>query len=67
MHGLDGLKIFRKFKKINPQVKIIIMTGYAKDDIIDRVKNEGAYSIIYKPFQMLELIDLVDSINSPDA
>ena len=52
---LSGRETFRKLKKMNPDVKVIIMTGYTKDGIILKLLHAGVLDYIYKPFRIEKL------------
>lgn len=52
MPGLEGLEVFRYAKKINPDVVVIIITGYASLETAIAAIKEGAYDFIQKPFKL---------------
>lgn len=62
MPGLDGLETYRKIRQINPQAVVVMMTGYAVEDILEHAQKEGAYASIRKPFDISEIKDIVDKI-----
>lgn len=55
MPGLDGLETFRELKKLNPCVKVVLMTGSADHDRIDAALQEGAIDCLMKPFTVGEV------------
>lgn len=62
MPGIDGLDTFRGIRKIDPSAIVIMITGYAVEDILNQAKKEGAYGIIRKPFEINQIKDVVDDI-----
>lgn len=60
MPNMDGIDTFRELKKINPSVKVIIMTGYSKGERITEVLSQGISGFLLKPFT---LHDLSHSVN----
>ena len=48
---------------IDPEATVIMMTGYTEEDLIRGAINEGAYTCIYKPFDMEKVIELVEKIS----
>lgn len=60
--GMDGVETFEQVKKIDPQATVIMMTGYTEEDLVKRALSEGAYTCIYKPFDMEKVIGLVEEI-----
>jgi len=59
MPGMDGLDLQRKMREIDPDVSIVIMTGYASVETAVRALKEGAYDYITKPFDPDELTHLI--------
>jgi DNA-binding NtrC family response regulator len=39
------------------------MTGYTEEDLVRKAVSEGAYTCVYKPFNMEKLIELVERIS----
>ena len=39
-----------------------MMTGYTEEELVKRAVSEGAYTCIYKPFDMEKVITLVEDI-----
>ena len=49
---------------------IIMMTGYSVDELLKEAFELGAYGVIYKPFDMEEVLSVIDKVfnaapNSP--
>ena len=61
--GMDGVETFERVKGIDPEVTVIMMTGYTEEDLVRKAVSEGAYTCIYKPFDMEKLIGLVEGIS----
>jgi two-component system, cell cycle sensor histidine kinase and response regulator CckA len=57
----DGIDILRDIKKINPNQKIIICSGYDLDPIIESI-GQMADGFLLKPFGIQELINIVNDI-----
>ena len=55
MPGMNGLELAEKLKAINPEIKVIISSGYLDSRAdIDGAKNEGYY-FLSKPYEIKEL------------
>jgi DNA-binding NtrC family response regulator len=61
--GIDGVETFEHVKEIDPVATVIMMTGYTEEDLVRKAVSEGAYTCIYKPFNMEKLIELVEGIS----
>lgn len=52
MGQLNGRDCLRHLKQINPDVKVIIITGHTTDGSAEDLLNEGALRVISKPFEL---------------
>ena len=59
MPGMDGETTFRKLRKIDPHVKIIISSGYAEEDITSKFKGLEITGFIQKPYLWNKLYQLL--------
>lgn len=62
MPGINGVQTFREIKKINPKASVIMMTAYSVEDLVKEAIEEGAYTIIYKPFDMDKVIQTIEKV-----
>jgi DNA-binding response OmpR family regulator len=56
MPGFDGLELVRGVRYVNPDVPIIIITGYGSDAIRDEAAEMGVSYCLDKPFNLDELM-----------
>jgi two-component system response regulator HydG len=61
MPGINGVQTFREIKKINPQAVVIMMTAYSVDDLVKEALEEGAYAVVYKPFDIENIVSIIES------
>ncbi len=61
MPGINGVQTFREVKKINPQAVVIMMTAYSVEDLVREALEEGAYTVVYKPFDMEHIVNIIES------
>ena len=59
MHGTDGIELQRRMHEVDPELLVIIMTGYAAVDTAVQALKLGAYDYITKPVDPDELSHLV--------
>jgi len=65
MPGMDGLETMQEIKKIRPDVRIIISSGYTRQQIEDRFARIGPPDdFIQKPFEMKTLQEKLDRVIS---
>jgi DNA-binding NtrC family response regulator len=59
MPGIDGIELQRRIHEANPDLMVIIMTGYATVETAVQALKQGAYDYITKPVDPDELSHLV--------
>ena len=62
-----GLDILRFAKTINPNIAVVMMTGYASIESVIEAMRYGAYDFLIKPFTISSLIKKIDSIRECQA
>lgn len=56
----EGVEVLKEIKDINPQVPVIIITGYSDIKIAVNVIKQGAYDYITKPLVPDEVLSLIN-------
>jgi len=59
MRGTDGIELQRRMHEIDPQLAVIIMTGYASVETAVAALKNGAYDYVTKPLDPDEIAHLV--------
>ncbi len=62
MPHMDGNQAFSELKRINPQVNVIIASGYNKDDVGARFAGKNLAGVLQKPYSMSKLKELLSVI-----
>jgi len=62
MPGINGVQTYREIKKINPNIAVIMMTAYSVEDLVEEAIEEGAYTVVYKPFDMDKVIQTIEKV-----
>jgi len=60
MPGTDGIELQARLKDVDPELPVVIMTGYASVETAVKALKNGAYDYITKPFDPDELVHLID-------
>jgi DNA-binding NtrC family response regulator len=60
---MNGVETYKEIKKIRPGTKVIMITAYAVEDLVQEALQEGAYAIIYKPLDIEKMLELVKKVN----
>ncbi len=56
MPGIDGLEVTRRLKARDPATQVILMSGHADQEMIDRAFKLGITDFLLKPFASLDLL-----------
>jgi len=54
--GLTGMDVFKAMKEINPEVKLLFMSGFVEPDVKAMLLEAGARGFIQKPYTRQELL-----------
>jgi two-component system, sensor histidine kinase SagS len=59
---LDGYEAFKRLREVQPNVPVILMTGFGWDPThsIVKARQEGLQTVLYKPFRVDRLMDAVE-------
>lgn len=56
MPGMDGLSLIREVKQINPQLPVIIITGFSTESSAIEAVNLGVAGYLTKPFRVPQVL-----------
>ena len=62
MPGMSGIETFDELKKIEPNVKVLMSSGFVHDERIGKAASSGAAGFIHKPYTMDKLSGMVHRI-----
>jgi FixJ family two-component response regulator len=62
MPGMNGTETFRELVQINPDITILLISGYSVDGAAQQLLNEGAAGFIQKPFDKNQLLEEIHRI-----
>jgi PAS domain S-box-containing protein len=60
MGGMGGLETFMRLRKIDPQVRGIVTSGYSNDPVMADFKTYGFVAAVKKPFYTDEIVGAVE-------
>ncbi len=61
---MNGVEAFKQIKRIIPAAIVVMMTAYAVEELIQEALEEGAYGILYKPLDLLKIVDIIEKARS---
>jgi DNA-binding NtrC family response regulator len=70
MSGPDGMFVLKEARKLQPDIKVVVITGFATASTAEEALQSGAVMFIAKPFKMSQLksllLDLSKGETKPD-
>ncbi|MBN1981530.1 MAG: response regulator [Chitinivibrionales bacterium] len=60
MPEIGGVDLFKNFKRINPNIKAIVLSGYSEGEKIQQILDDGVLEHIFKPVQIPELCKIIE-------
>ncbi|MBW2713212.1 MAG: response regulator, partial [Deltaproteobacteria bacterium] len=67
MPGMNGAELSEKLLEINPEIRILFMSGYSEDVLDNRAGVSGGGNFLRKPFESEELIYMVRKVLDASA
>lgn len=62
MPGINGYLTFLELKKLNPNLKAVMMTGYSVESVVKDAMKKDVYACISKPFARDDVLSLIAKI-----
>ena len=62
MPGMSGAETFDALRSINPNIKVILLTGYSLDGQASKILENGCNGFIQKPFRISNLSQMIRKV-----
>lgn len=62
MPGLNGVEALQAMKQRHPALKVIMMTAFTRDELVQAARRASAVAIVPKPLDLATVLDLVDRV-----
>jgi DNA-binding response OmpR family regulator len=60
--GMNGVETFAEFKRVRPDARVLMMTGFSVEALVAEAVGNGALGVLYKPFAIAELLDTLERV-----
>jgi len=60
--GKNGVESFLEIRALNPEARVMMMTGYSVQSLLDEAMEGGALGVLRKPFDMEEAVNLANTV-----
>jgi CheY-like chemotaxis protein len=64
MPGMGGEELLKRLRASRPEAIYVMITGYARDDVVDEALRNGASACLCKPFSLSQVIRLLEQVAS---
>ena len=64
MPGLNGVESFLQIRKMRPQAKVFMMTGYSVEELLKQAVDQGALGVLNKPMDVEAILTMVNDVGS---
>ncbi len=62
MPHMDGEEAYRELRRMRPDVRVILSSGYNEQDVTQRFSGKGLAGFIQKPYRMDDLLDTLHRV-----
>lgn len=62
MPGMNGVETFQALQAVDPQVRVLLSSGYSETEIATRFQGQGFVGFIHKPYSMAALVEKVYAV-----
>lgn len=67
MPFMDGEETFKRLRAIDPQVVVLLNTGFIENHRLDRMMKDGLAGFLRRPYQPSEVVDQIEVLLASDA
>jgi DNA-binding NtrC family response regulator len=63
MPGLNGVETLKEVRGTSPQTKVVMITGYARDELVNEALKMDVFACLAKPFSVRDVVDMVNLLS----
>lgn len=67
MPVINGVETLKKIKEIEPHLPVIMITGYALEELVEEALRHNAYTCLHKPFDFKQLFKVINEVRRHEA
>ena len=65
MPGMSGETVFQELRRLNPEVRVVLSSGYDREETAQRFDGQGLAGVIQKPYQLQALRETMKTVLGP--
>ena len=62
MPDVSGKMVFQHLRRVNPEIKVILLSGYSKNETTQEILESGARGFLQKPASLKELSQKIHEV-----
>ena len=62
MPHMDGPETFRELRRMKPETRVLIMSGFSEEDVADRFGNDRFVAFVEKPFNLPQVREKIRNL-----
>lgn len=62
--GANGVDSFLEIRRLRPQARVVIMTGFSVEDLLARAVDGGAVAVLHKPLEVADILRAVEGVGA---
>jgi len=66
MPGINGVETYLEIKKFSPESKVVMMTGFSVEALVDLALEEGVFAVLHKPLPVEQIFEILRSGEAAD-
>lgn len=59
MPGMNGVELFRALRQRGQSLQVVLMTGFALEELVTSALEEGAFAVLPKPFDVAQALQAI--------
>ena len=60
MPDMNGDQVFQEMRRLRPDIRIVLISGCAEQEVVERFADEAPSGFIHKPYTHTELVTQMD-------
>lgn len=60
----NGVESFLEIRSRKPGARVVMMTGYSMEQLLEEAVENGAWAVMHKPLDMMQVLQLVEAVSS---
>ena len=60
--GKNGVESYMEIRKFKPNARVVMMTGYSVEQLLDKAVEKGAWGVLHKPLDMEKCLSMIEKI-----